>query len=174
MSWLEIGLDVTQAADLSFFWRADSEQGFDVLRVLVDGVEVGNSLQRSGMTPWTLERVPLGAGVHLVRFEYEKDNSVSIGGDLVRLDDIAFPPGTAIVPPPVASFTASPNPVSAGSSVTFTDTSTVTAAGTTGTAVPSYSWDFGDGTGSAQQHPVHVYAAPGTYTATLTVRDAGG
>src|SRR4029453_11726821 len=35
----------------------------------------------------------------------------------------------------------------------------------------TYSWDFGDGNNSAQADPVHTYAAPGTYTATLTVTD---
>lgn len=33
----------------------------------------------------------------------------------------------------------------------------------------SYSWDFGDGTTSTQQNPVHVFSALGTYNVTLTV-----
>jgi PKD domain-containing protein len=37
-----------------------------------------------------------------------------------------------------------------------------------------YQWDFGDG-GSDDQNPTtHKYAAPGAYTATLTVTDAAG
>ncbi len=39
-----------------------------------------------------------------------------------------------------------------------------------------YTWDFGDGSPSASGGPsvVHGYAQPGTYTATLTVRDKDG
>jgi PKD repeat protein len=37
----------------------------------------------------------------------------------------------------------------------------------------SYSWTFGDGATSTSANPSHTYSAPGTYVATLTVRDAG-
>jgi len=41
-----------------------------------------------------------------------------------------------------------------------------------GTTPHTYSWDFGDGTPiSTDQNPTHVYAADGSYTATLTVTD---
>ncbi|CAM2069488.1 PKD domain-containing protein [Sulfidibacter corallicola] len=33
----------------------------------------------------------------------------------------------------------------------------------------SWQWDFGDGTTSAELHPVHTYKAPGEYTVVLTV-----
>ncbi len=48
---------------------------------------------------------------------------------------------------------------------TFTDQST--------NAV-SWLWDFGDGTSSTQQHPVHVYNAPGNYNVSLTITTADG
>jgi gliding motility-associated-like protein len=32
-----------------------------------------------------------------------------------------------------------------------------------------FDWDFGDGAGSVEQHPEHLYAASGTYDVTLTV-----
>jgi PKD repeat protein len=35
-------------------------------------------------------------------------------------------------------------------------------------------WDFGDGTTSTQQHPVHTYANPGSYTVSLTITTADG
>ena len=54
-------------------------------------------------------------------------------------------------------------------------------------SITSYSWDFGDGTGTSDTTSVpppplppdnsivtHQYAAPGTYTTTLTVTDSGG
>ncbi len=34
-----------------------------------------------------------------------------------------------------------------------------------------WNWNFGDGTTSTQQNPTHIYAASGTYTVSLTVRN---
>jgi PKD repeat protein len=60
-----------------------------------------------------------------------------------------------------ASFAYSPTYLKAGQGVQFRDLST-------GTPI-SWQWDFGDGTGSAQQNPTHVYASPGFRRVTLTV-----
>ncbi|HET9736477.1 MAG TPA: ThuA domain-containing protein [Solirubrobacteraceae bacterium] len=38
----------------------------------------------------------------------------------------------------------------------------------------AYSWDFGDGTTSLRQNPDHTFLEPGTYMATVTVRDPQG
>ncbi|WP_273276126.1 PKD domain-containing protein [Maribacter polysiphoniae] len=38
----------------------------------------------------------------------------------------------------------------------------------------SWKWDFGDGTESTEQNPVHVYGEAGYYTAVLTVTDNSG
>ncbi|MEM8601344.1 MAG: PKD domain-containing protein [Bacteroidota bacterium] len=51
----------------------------------------------------------------------------------------------------------------------FTDTS----SDPDGTIV-SQSWDFGDGNGSSQADPIHIYADAGTYTVSLTVTDDDG
>lgn len=50
--------------------------------------------------------------------------------------------------------------------VTFTDLSTNNPS--------TWHWDFGDGTTSDEQHPVHTFAGPGTYTVTLTVHNRLG
>jgi serine protease len=55
------------------------------------------------------------------------------------------------------------------SDATFTDTS----SDSDGT-VDNWSWDFGDGNSSADQNPVHTYAADGTYSVALTVTDNEG
>jgi len=52
----------------------------------------------------------------------------------------------------------------------FTDLSTP-ATGTTNSA---WLWDFGDGTQSTQQNPLHVYTASGNYTVTLKVTNDKG
>jgi hypothetical protein len=36
----------------------------------------------------------------------------------------------------------------------------------------NYTWDFGDGTGSLDEHPVHTYPNPGTYQVTVSLTDA--
>jgi PKD repeat protein len=69
-------------------------------------------------------------------------------------------PGTISL---VAEFSADPLSGAAPLEVTFTDLST----GTPGS--DSWTWDFGDTTGSGDQHPVHIYSSPGIYTVTLTV-----
>src|SRR5690606_28952743 len=51
-----------------------------------------------------------------------------------------------------------------GLSATFVDGSTDSDGSITG-----WSWDFGDGATSTQQHPIHTYAAAGTYNVALTV-----
>jgi fibro-slime domain-containing protein len=65
---------------------------------------------------------------------------------------------------PVARFDA--NPI--GFTVNFTDQAS-DAFGPIGT----WSWDFGDGTTSTDQNPVHAFAAAGTYRVTETVTDLG-
>jgi hypothetical protein len=67
--------------------------------------------------------------------------------------------------PPVADFSAAPVSGQAPLQVTFTDLST---------CATSWQWNFGDGSGSALQNPVHTYSAPGLYTVSLTVSGPGG
>jgi PKD repeat protein len=38
----------------------------------------------------------------------------------------------------------------------------------------SWLWDFGDGNASSEQHPLHTYTTPGTFTVTLTSSNALG
>ncbi|MBX2998860.1 MAG: tandem-95 repeat protein [Caldilineaceae bacterium] len=40
--------------------------------------------------------------------------------------------------------------------------------------VVSWHWDFGDGTSSSEQHPIHTYAMPGVYAIQLTVTNSAG
>ena len=75
--------------------------------------------------------------------------------------------------PPTSAFT-----VSAGSNLTTNAGSTVTFAGSVlgGTSPYTDSWSFGDGTTPAVNTltPSHLYANPGTYTATLMATDSAG
>ncbi|MBU1746364.1 MAG: NPCBM/NEW2 domain-containing protein, partial [Chloroflexi bacterium] len=67
---------------------------------------------------------------------------------------------------PEAAFSAAPLSGVVPLTVTFTDESTGN--------ITAWSWDFGDGGTSADQHPTHVYTRTGTYTTALLVSGPGG
>ena len=68
---------------------------------------------------------------------------------------------------PQAAFSYSPTTPVKGQTVRFADTSS--------NEPTSWSWDFGDGEGtSSEQNPVYSWAAPGTYTVTLTATNDFG
>ena len=67
---------------------------------------------------------------------------------------------------PNANFTFAPNNVCAGSTISFTNTTTYSGGGV------AYSWDFGDLPSGANNystatHPFHTYNVAGVYTVTL-------
>ena len=79
----------------------------------------------------------------------------------------------AAVADPIASFTASPNPTTAGTIVNFNGS----ASSATGLrTIATYAWGFGDGStaaASALAIATHPFAA-GTFTVILTVADSTG
>ncbi len=68
--------------------------------------------------------------------------------------------------PPMADFSFAPQAPSMRDEVCFTDLSSDPEGRLT-----SWSWDFGDGTGSTEQNPCHRYGRDGAYQVTLTVTD---
>lgn len=69
--------------------------------------------------------------------------------------------------PPQVLFIAQPTTQTKGKEIEFFDR-TIGGYGT----VIDWNWDFGDGSGSTQQHPKHTYDMPGTYTVSLEVTSA--
>ncbi|MCP1715002.1 PKD repeat protein [Methanocalculus alkaliphilus] len=69
-------------------------------------------------------------------------------------------------PLPVANFVANATEGEIPLIIQFTDTSTGTP--------DAWDWDFGDGTTSVEQHPIHTYTTAGYYNVTLTVANAAG
>jgi len=67
---------------------------------------------------------------------------------------------------PVAAFTAEPTTGAAPLEVAFADLSQHLPT--------SWLWEFGDGASSSERHPVHTYAAAGSYDVTLTATNASG
>ncbi len=77
-----------------------------------------------------------------------------------------FTTKTIIVnPAPVATFTATPNPVCIGVATVFSNAAS---------GITSYTWDFGDAATTTGNNVSHTYAASGNYTATLTVDNSFG
>jgi PKD repeat protein len=68
--------------------------------------------------------------------------------------------------PPNAAFTATNTFGDAPLTVQFTDQSSREPT--------AWSWDFGDGNTSTEQHPAHTYTVPGTYSVTLTIQNTAG
>lgn len=79
---------VTGAGTLTFRRRTSSEDGYDMLAILRDGVQMRTA---SGETEWTNETISVsGSGEHVVEFRYQKDESVSSGGDCAWIGDVAW------------------------------------------------------------------------------------
>lgn len=83
--------------------------------------------------------------------------AVGTGGTILHYADIE---------PPTAAFTAYPRAGKAPVTVNFTNVSTG--------IITDWLWNFGDGSTSNAQNPVHIYSNPGTYTVVLTVTGPGG
>ncbi|MCS6934042.1 MAG: gliding motility-associated C-terminal domain-containing protein [Chitinophagales bacterium] len=69
----------------------------------------------------------------------------------------------------ISNWVAGVNYQSCNTTLQFTDISTSSLG-----SVASWAWNFGDGTTSNQQHPVHTYPGYGTYNVTLTITDITG
>jgi len=69
---------------------------------------------------------------------------------------------------PITDFSASPLEICVGEEVQFTDLSTSSET------INGWTWDFGDGSTSADQNPTHTYTNSGDFTVTLTANDVNG
>ncbi|MDL2262794.1 T9SS type A sorting domain-containing protein, partial [Bacteroidales bacterium OttesenSCG-928-I21] len=88
-STIETNIFVLIDAPISFAYKISSESNYDFLKFYVDG-EVVKSF--SGDFPWYQTSYILTAGMHNVKWEYSKDNSVARYSDAAWLDKIVFPP----------------------------------------------------------------------------------
>jgi hypothetical protein len=94
-SWIETS--VAGPGTLSFWWRVSSEGGYDTLTCSIDASPQKTiSGTKSG---WMREQFILGAGTHILRWTYSKDDSNSEGQDCGWLDALQWVPT-----PPLAGF----------------------------------------------------------------------
>ena len=116
--------------------------------------------QPSSAIYWSPESLGLGIPrVEQIRVRYS-DNVVFIG-----THGRGFFSSNSYNLVPQAAFAAL-NPNACGGNVQFTDS--------TSNAPLSWAWDFGDGTTSNLQHPLHNYAASGTYTVSMIATNPNG
>ena len=147
---LTIALEFLGDGDLTFARRVSTEDGWDFLRLLIDGQEVA---EWSGELDWAEESFPLTAGFHTITWSYEKDNIISGGADACWVDDIVLPP-FCFIDAEIAQ-SGEPGVLCPGESVTLSTNS-------------GYDTEWSNG---ATENSIDVSEA-GTYSVTLT-DDAG-
>jgi len=86
------------------------------------------------------------------------------GADAIRKTDYI-----TVYPYPLTGFTSNVTVACHPANVQFTD-QTIPGQGN----ITSWQWDFGDGSGSNQQNPSHVYDQTGYYNVTLNATNSGG
>ncbi|MES2284800.1 MAG: PKD domain-containing protein, partial [Bacteroidota bacterium] len=74
-------------------------------------------------------------------------------------------------PQPTLSLTSNSNSLCVPGSMPFFDNS---VTGNTDDPITMWVWNFGDGTTSIEEDPIHSYGNPGSYLVTLTVSTVGG
>ncbi len=96
VSWVEASVD--GAGVVSFWWKASSEHyrqyAIDYAMFSVDGQE---RLRIGGEQGWTNATVQVeGAGTHVLRWSYVKDDEVSDGEDCAWLDEVTWTPSSGL------------------------------------------------------------------------------
>ncbi|MEM7317282.1 MAG: Ig domain-containing protein, partial [Planctomycetota bacterium] len=86
MSWLETTIE--GPGTLSFDWRVSSEEGFDLLKLLVGGTQQ-SQISGTGLG-WQSASVQIPSGSQTVRWSYEKDVVFGSGDDAAWIDRVAF------------------------------------------------------------------------------------
>ncbi|HUM71163.1 MAG TPA: PKD domain-containing protein, partial [Chloroflexota bacterium] len=153
---------------LTYWQICDTETGYDYCRVEVSGDGGANWNEIASFdgphSQW--EEITLNASMldnqanARIRFRFTSD--VTVVADGWHVDDIrlrAAGPACVDYVAPHANFTTS-SPDVLGEATQFANASTGSEL--------TFTWDFGDGSGSTAANPSHTYAAVGSYTVTLT------
>ena len=107
-----------QAGTVSFARRVSSEQDFDCLKFYIDNVQqnIGGACSSGGLGISgevgfgnTNVSFPLSAGTHTLRWSYQKDFSLGLGGDAAWIDEVVLPPNTPTGAPQTITFPQAPD-----------------------------------------------------------------
>ncbi len=97
-AFLDASFTVNQSETLSFYWKVDSEAGWDYLVFCLDIAAASCSVYTdtgtdriSGNVDWQLKTYSLTPGAHTIRFMYAKDGGVSTGLDKGWIDWVSVP-----------------------------------------------------------------------------------
>lgn len=151
------------AADVGAFVATLSIDGSVVDTRSVLGPAAGSSATVN--FTWT----PLAEGGHSLTLAADPISGISESDETnnVVTTTVSVPGSAGVITvAPVASFFANVTSGTAPLTVLFTDTSIRTPTG--------WTWDFGDGSNSIRQSPVHTYTAAGNYTVSLTAMNSAG
>lgn len=88
LSVLSLPLHTIVDDTISFWVKTSSEGSYDYLYFIIDGEKVG---QWSGMKQWMHCKFALPRGIHMLTWQYEKDDETSSGQDAVWIDDLELP-----------------------------------------------------------------------------------
>ncbi len=128
-----------------------TESGYDYLRIY-DGISNSGTLLFSASGTTTTQTVKAPSGNMFVQFT--SDGSVTSSGYYLSWNAVLHSSA-----PPVAAISVDDTTPPVAVPVQFHDLSAGSPS--------SWYWYFGDGNTSTQQHPVHTYNAPGSYTVTM-------
>ncbi|MCB9040097.1 MAG: PKD domain-containing protein [Lewinellaceae bacterium] len=128
-----------QGSGISFQWQVDEGNGFT-------GLQSGSEYGPTDVPNLLINVVNNAMDGNQYRLQ--------ITGDCI---------GTVFTVP--LTLSVSPGPLAA---FTFTANGLMASFDNTSTNADSYSWDFGDGNGSAVFEPTHTFPGPGTYNVTLS------
>ena len=148
---------ITGPATVSFWWKV-SDPVYTGVYLYLDDNQVVRIPRTAG---WNRTELLVSPGQHTLSWLYLESYMAQPGG-AGWLDQVAIGPPPALAAAFDPSFLSGTAPFT----VRFRDTSPGFPS--------SWEWTFGDGGTSSEQHPSHTYAAAGTYTATLIVRNATG
>ncbi|MBE9491301.1 MAG: T9SS type A sorting domain-containing protein, partial [Bacteroidetes bacterium] len=87
-TWLELEYEVFSDDVISFWYKVSSEASYDYLRFYIDNNEQASW---AGEVGWAEAEFDVTAGMHTFKWKYDKDYSVSNGGDCAWIDYILLP-----------------------------------------------------------------------------------
>lgn len=151
--------DITQ-------WQIALKAAFDpAFMVFNSGDDVANLLTLN-----VPDGILFGATTYHWRARFKSNNGrLSDWTEVTSFKTLGEEPGEPVDQQPNANFSFDPPNPEEGQNVQFTDRSTAPASD-----IIAWSWNFGDGTTSAVQHPSHTFDREGIFTVTLTITNDSG